>query len=120
MPSTVQRSTGITRSEPTGTAAPVATPNASPGRSAALGTGSPAATLPTTVHGPGPATAYPSIAEVSHVGWSASARTPDASAKPTASGRTSSTASNGFAASCAVRRASGQHMFWDMFSGMFM
>src|SRR5689334_8194161 len=70
---------------PGGTAAPVAISTAVPGASAPGCGGPPASTCPITFHGPAPATAKPSIAEVSKPGNATIAGTCAARTLPIAS-----------------------------------
>ncbi len=88
-----RRSTAVA---PSGIAAPVAIPTASPGDSTT--DAPPASTSPITSHGGGPATAQPSIAEVSAAGRSLRARASAASTVPAAAASGSTTDSTGSAA----------------------
>ena len=93
-----------TASAPCGTTPPVAITTACPGVSGP-GTGRPASDCPTTVQGPGPQTAQPSMAEVSKEGRAQSATRSSARTSPSQAARTWRTGASGRTASASAARA---------------
>ncbi len=100
-------STGSTAHAPAGTCAPVEISTHSPAASAPAHT-VPARTSPRTRHGPGPATAYPSMAAVSNAGRGCGVRRASASVSPTASASGTVRAGHGLGAAWARIRACTQ------------